>query len=394
MNTVFPSRLVGTGLAHLVLVFQTLFAVAVTATALGGPSGELTNSTLYTLCRNSDLYDLLDTIVNYEARFNHRYHYDWVFLNDNPFDDNFKLLVSNAVSGTARFGLISEEMWEIPESVDRHVMEANIARVMADPEGPYPYADSLSYRKMCRFESGFFQWHPLLLEYDYFWRVEPGVKLHCDIPYDIFRHMVDNNFRYGFTISMLEYSKTIPTLFNSLWEVLDRSCQLELLNSDENYSNYILNVDSNSYSLCHFWTNFEIGDLNTFRSKEYSYLFNELDKYNGFFYERWGDAPVRTLILSLILKYPQITRFKDLGYQHDPYLQCPQDLTIRAANRCSCDTKLDITNKWFSCSWYFDGLNKRRDGVRRLIPKKPSLQLAFDFAPALAPSSSSSSSSP
>lgn len=367
MNIVAPWRLVGTVLAHLVLILQALLPPA-----LGASSEKLTNSTLYTLCRNSDLYDLLDTIVNYEARFNHRYHYDWVFLNNKPFNDNFKLLVSNAVSGTARFGLISEEMWDIPESVDKHVMESNIASVMADPEGPYPYADSLSYRKMCRFESGFFQWHPLLLGYDYFWRVEPGVKLHCDITYDIFRHMIDNDFYYGFTISMLEYSKTIPTLFSSLWEVLDQSGQLGLLHSDENYSNYILNVGSNSYSLCHFWTNFEIGNLNTFRSKEYSNLFSELDKYNGFFYERWGDAPVRTLILSLILKYPQITRFKDLGYQHDPYLQCPQDLTIRAANRCSCDTKLDITNKWFSCSWYFDGLNKRRDGVRRLIPKKPS----------------------
>lgn len=369
MNFVSSMRLVGTVLSNIVLILQTFFPPAA-ATAIVAPPVKLTNSTLYTLCRNSDVYDLLDTIVNYEARFNHNYHYDWVFLNDQPFDDNFKLLVSNAVSGTARFGLVPESIWEIPESVDRHIMETSIRNAMNDPDGAYPYADSLSYRKMCRFESGFFQWHPLLMEYDFFWRVEPGVKLHCDINYDIFKYMIDNNFNYGFTISMLEYDKTIPTLFKSLWEILDRSDRLELLHSDENYSNFILNVGSNSYSLCHFWTNFEIGNLNIFRSEEYTNLFNELDAYNGFFYERWGDAPVRTLILSLIMNYPQITRFKDLGYQHDPYIQCPQDLTIRAANRCSCDTQLDITNQWFSCSWFFDGLNKRRDGLRRLIPKK------------------------
>ncbi|KAG0672002.1 hypothetical protein C6P40_000396 [Pichia californica] len=331
----------------------------------------LTNSTLYTLCRNSDLYEILETIINYEARFNSKYHYDWVFLNDEPFNENFKLLVSNAVSGNSYFGKIPEYMWEIPNSVNKSIMYSNINKIKNDPDGVYPYYDSISYRNMCRFESGFFYWHELLLNYDYFWRIEPGVKLDCDINYDIFKFMIENNFQYGFTISMLEYPKTIPTLFDSFLTSLNNLNKLDLLNSIENYSDFITNFENNDYNLCHFWTNFEIGNLNIFRSNDYNNIFKELDKFNGFYYERWGDAPIRTLILSLILKHPQIKRFENFGYQHEPYLQCPQDIQIKAENRCSCNSKLDITNKWYSCSWYFDGLNKRHSKIKMIRPTKP-----------------------
>lgn len=319
---------------------------------------QLTNSTLYTLCRNSDLYDLLETIINYEDRFNSRYHYDWVFLNDAPFDDIFKLLISNAVSGNAKFGLISKEMWSIPKSVDENLMNLNILNTLNDPDGAYPYADSISYRNMCRFESGFFYNHPLLLDYDYFWRIEPGVKLHCDIKYDIFKDMIDKNQQYGFTIGLLEYPKTVLTLFNSLYNVLQETNQTELLFSQDNYSKFIFDSAKNEYNMCHFWTNFEIGNLNIFRSEKYNTLFEKLDGYNGFYYERWGDAPIKTLILSLILKAGEIRRFDDIGYQHDPYLQCPKDIDIFIDNRCSCDTNIDITDKWFSCSWFFDEIVK------------------------------------
>lgn len=334
-----------------------ILALVLVSRILSIYASTLANATLYTLCRNSDIYELLETIVNYEARFNHQFHYDWVFLNDKPFDESFKLLVSNAVSGSAKFGQIdTPQMWDIPSSVDLAVMERNIMHALNDPEGAYPYADSRSYRSMCRFESGYFQWHELLLDYDYFWRVEPCVKLHCDINYDIFKSMIDNEIDYGFTISLLEYEKTVPTLFDSFYNVLEDLNKTDLLNSSENYSNFIYDSNRNSYNLCHFWTNFEIGNLNVFRSDEYTEMFNRIDEFNGFFYERWGDAPVRTLILSTILNKPSIQRLKNLGYENAPYLQCPQDMATRIENRCSCDIDFDVTDNWFSCSWFFDQL--------------------------------------
>jgi alpha 1,2-mannosyltransferase len=46
---------------------------------------------------------------------------------------------------------------------------------------------------------------------------------------------------------------------------------------------------------CHYWSNFEIADLRWFRSPEYIAYFDYLDKVGGFYYERWGDAPVCVL---------------------------------------------------------------------------------------------------
>ncbi|KAG7914614.1 hypothetical protein KL905_005266 [Ogataea polymorpha] len=318
---------------------------------------DLQNATLYTLCRNNDLYDLLETIQNYEDRFNGRFHYDWVFLNDKPFDDRFKLEVSNLVSGKARFGQIDAQHWQFPSSLNRTLMEENIQKLLSDEDGVLPYADSVSYRHMCRFESGFFYRHPLLQEYKYFWRVEPGVKLYCDIDYDIFAHMNAYKYAYAFALSILEYPKSIPSLFRHVKDYLLLAGKEALLHDESNYSRFVYDGTTDSYNLCHFWTNLELGDLDVFRSQEYNEMFEYLDRQNGFFYERWGDAPVRSLILSLILKKGQIHRLADIGYKHEPYLQCPTGAALRRAKKCSCNPDMDFTHNWYSCSWWFDRLD-------------------------------------
>jgi hypothetical protein len=42
---------------------------------------------------------------------------------------------------------------------------------------------------MCRYFSGFFQWHPLLLDFDFYWRMEPDVHYYCNLDYDPFLFM-------------------------------------------------------------------------------------------------------------------------------------------------------------------------------------------------------------
>ncbi|KAG7802050.1 hypothetical protein KL944_002427 [Ogataea haglerorum] len=234
---------------------------------------------------------MLETIQNYEDRFNGRFHYDWVFLNDKPFDSTFMQEVSNLVSGKARFGQIDAHHWQFPSGLNRTLMEHNIQKLLSDEDGVLPYADSVSYRHMCRFESGFFYRHPLLQEYKYFWRVEPGVKLFCDIDYDIFAHMDAHKYAYAFAISILEYPKSIPSLFRHVKDYLLLAGKEALLHDESNYSRFVYDGHTDSYNLCHFWTNFELGDLDLFRSHEYNEMFAYLDQQNGFFYERWGDAP-------------------------------------------------------------------------------------------------------
>ena len=151
------------------------------------------NATFYTLCRNSDLYELLETIQNYNNRFNDKFKYDWIFLNDKPFTEEFKRAVQAITTGNAYFDRIPEEYWSLPENLNVTKMYAGMKLLRDDPDGAAPYATSLSYRHMCRFESGFFYKQKLLQKYRFFWRVEPGVRLKCDINHDLFKEMVHFN---------------------------------------------------------------------------------------------------------------------------------------------------------------------------------------------------------
>ena len=48
------------------------------------------NATFFILCRNSDLNGAMRSVMEIEARFNRKYRYPYVFLNDEPFTDEFK----------------------------------------------------------------------------------------------------------------------------------------------------------------------------------------------------------------------------------------------------------------------------------------------------------------
>lgn len=84
------------------------------------------------------------------------------------------------------------------------------------------------------------------------------------------------------------------------------------------------NSDSNGdlWNICHFWSNFEIADLDFYRLKAYRDLFAYLDKEGGFYHERWGDAAVHSLAAAMLLKPEELHHFSDLGYIHDGLQYC------------------------------------------------------------------------
>lgn len=166
------------------------------------------------------------------------------------------------------------------------------------------YADKVSYHQMCRWNSGLFYKHPALANTQFYWRVEPKVHFFCDIDYDVFRYMQDHNKTYGFTINLYDAPESIPTLWPETQKFLAH--HPEYLH-ENNAANWVVDKSrrpdhwdkANGYSTCHFWSNFEIGDMNFWRSQAYEDYFNHLDRAGGFFYERWGDAPVHSIALGL-----------------------------------------------------------------------------------------------
>jgi alpha 1,2-mannosyltransferase len=226
--------------------------------------GPRMNATFVTLARNRDVWDIAGSIRQVEDRFNRRFHYDWVFLNDEPFDDTFKKVTSSLVSGTTHYGLIPKEHWSYPEWIDqdkaKKVREDMKARKII-------YGDSESYRHMCRFESGFFFRQELMLNYEYYWRVEPSIKLFCDIHYDPFRLMAEQKKKYSFVLSLYEYLDTIPTLWDSTKAFMKNHPEHI---AKDNMMGFLSDDGGDSYNLCHFvsnpWLDTRNWKANTIRS--------------------------------------------------------------------------------------------------------------------------------
>ncbi|KAG8834304.1 alpha 1,2-mannosyltransferase 2.4.1 [Serendipita sp. 399] len=289
------------------------------------PPARKANATFVILARNGDLTSIVDSIRQLEDRFNRHYHYPYVFLNEEPFSEEFKKWTGNLISGTVEYGLIPREDWVQPPHIDEE--RAKLAREEMIKDQVI-YGGSVSYRNMCRFNSGKFFKQELLQKYKYYWRVEPGVKYFCNVDEDPFLFMQDNNKVYGFTLSLYEYHKTIPTL----WEATK--------------SEFITNIAL-------VWSNFEIGDLDFWRSEAYTQYFEHLDQEGGFYYERWGDAPVHSIGVSLFAKRDQIHFFKEIGYRHEPFQHCPQG-QLHTKGKCWCEESDNFDYIPYSCTYRYD----------------------------------------
>ncbi|SCU88134.1 LAFA_0E10924g1_1 [Lachancea sp. 'fantastica'] len=303
-----------------------------------------------TLARNSDLWDLVSSIRHVEDRFNRRFHYDWVFLNDKPFDEEFIRVTSALVSGTTKYGIIPKEHWSVPDWIDEE--KARVAREDMVAKKVI-YGESVPYRHMCRFESGFFFQHELMKDYEYYWRVEPEISFFCDIHYDVFKFMKLNKKKYGFILSLTEYEETIPTLWKTTKQFMKEHPQHIAKN---NLMEFISDDNGDNYNGCHFWSNFEIGSLDFWRSEAYQDYFKHLDKEGGFFYERWGDAPIHSIAAALFLDKSELHFFDGIGYNHPGFTSCPAEENIRVQNQCACDPSDDTTwMDYFVCTRkYFD----------------------------------------
>lgn len=259
-----------------------------------------------------------------ERTWNHKFNYPWTFFNDVPFTEEFKKKTREVTKAECRYGmpcivshvsaqgssliqsmtcaeLIPNEHWEVPSWINLDLFQESVKILK---ENDIQYADKISYHQMCRWNSGLFYKHPALKDIQYYWRVEPNVHFFCDVDYDVFRYMQDNNKTYGFTINLYDAPKSIPTLWPETVKFL--AAHPEYIH-ENNAKDWVVdnvrrpnhNEEANGYSTCHFWSNFEVGDLNFWRSQAYEDYFQHLDRAGGFFYERWGDAPVHSIALGL-----------------------------------------------------------------------------------------------
>ncbi|SAL97099.1 hypothetical protein [Absidia glauca] len=162
--------------------------------------------------------------------------------------------------------------------------------------------------------------------------------------------MKDRGFKYGWNIAIQEIPETIQTLWAATRRFLTRFPHYGVFDPAQSLLPWVMqvNADSDDYNGCHFWSNFEIGSLAFFRSQPYLDFFNHLDQEGGFFYERWGDAPVHSIAAAILLKKDEVHFFNDIGYNHPPIAHCPTESYLQ--EKCHCDPAINIDWQDGSCA--------------------------------------------
>ncbi|KIK51113.1 glycosyltransferase family 15 protein [Collybiopsis luxurians FD-317 M1] len=91
--------------------------------------------------------------------------------------------------------------------------------------------------------------------------------------------MEENNKVYGFPIAVYKISATARTLWRAVIDFI--KAYPEYLAHD-NAMGFISDDDGRTYNRCHFWSNFEIADMDFWRGPAYTALFEYLDSHGGF----------------------------------------------------------------------------------------------------------------
>jgi mannosyltransferase len=139
-----------------------------------------------------------------------------------------------------------------------------------------------------------------LKKYKWYWRLEPDIDFSCSITYDPFVEMARHKKVYGYTIALWEEKRTCPGLFREVsdWKEAHHVKTTNLWKASISPSripwpfrtmfNWLGQRDrrGDSWNLCHYWSNFEIADLDFFRDAPYQSLYAHLEKTGGFYFER------------------------------------------------------------------------------------------------------------
>lgn len=295
------------------------------------------SATIVALVRNNEIAKIKRTIVQFEEKFNRKFEYPYTFINDQPFTDAFKKKVRSFTDAEIHFVQIAPELWDKPAWIDRGKEKAAMADLSRQNVA---YAQKESYHNMCRFYSGAFYQVPELRNFRYYWRIEPDVKFYSDVNYDVFKYLAGTGKIYGFTINIYDIHQSVKSLLPETLAFLNKDDNYKYVNKNGAFQWITENRQlpekakyTGGFSTCHFWSNFEIGDMDFFRGEAYTNWFNHLESTGNFYYERWGDAPVHSLGLALFADKTKLHWFRDIGYFHQPYVHCPKSKAT-----VGCDT--------------------------------------------------------
>jgi alpha 1,2-mannosyltransferase len=240
-------------------------------------------------------FELLKSIYLLKKNFLIKYKYDVIIFHESNYSKLYKYLITYLFK--VKFELINLNKY----------YEENKQNISID-EDLKQY--SVGYRSMCLFF--FSEIFKLLDDYKYYCRLDTDSFITNRIEFDFFDFMDSRGLEYGYIAEIVESKIAVKNIDNYL-NNLDYLVRLKKNNID------IFNNDS--YNLRCFYTNFEIIDMSIMRNEYINKFVNDVINSNNIFNYRWGDAPLRTIMISLFIEKSKIVRFRSINYTHQIFTQ-------------------------------------------------------------------------
>jgi hypothetical protein len=162
---------------------------------------------------------------------------------------------------------------------------------------------SIGYRHMCRMYSGDLFKMSFLKKYRYLWRLDTDSYILNEINYNVFDKLHENNAVYGYINIQKDHPNATLDFYESLQKVIKNDLGEDYIFPDEEKNKV-------------YYTNFEVLDLNFFRSARYLSIYESIDKTLGFYNRRWGDHIFRYSVLNFLLDKSNFFFYHDIDYYH------------------------------------------------------------------------------
>lgn len=133
------------------------------------------------MAREHDLEGILHSIQQLEESFNSRYLYHWVFFSTKPLSEDFRRVTSNATNATCIYEHIPEAAGTLATRVDLDGLEQSVFGPLNSKSINGATHHGKGHRRSRRWDWGSIARADRMRDYDWFWRIEPGVSLSLEM---------------------------------------------------------------------------------------------------------------------------------------------------------------------------------------------------------------------
>ena len=249
---------------------------------------------IYYLVQPKRIESLLQSLQNIDKYFNDKFHYPVIIFHEGNFTAEHRQRVENATKSDVYFQILT---FVLPDFITRPVATKQCGK-------------DIGYRHMCRFHSKLIYKLDIVHNLDYIWRLDDDSFIMSDVIFDVFRYMSEHDIIYGYRGISNDIARCVVGLWNNATRYIEQH-----------------NITTQFFKAWRenqiYYNNFEISSMKLWLSQNYKDYIDMIDQAGGIYYHRWGDAPIKSIAVTMFVPQNKTHMFRDVSYKH----KCKECLT-------------------------------------------------------------------